>query len=74
MCNLLLLLVGSVLGINKFFWRFCFQLKLQAQEAETTRRGLERARQEIVRQVTAISAEKDFLEREVKMLFEAKAC
>ncbi|KAK6626928.1 hypothetical protein RUM43_003241 [Polyplax serrata] len=46
------------------------QLKLQAQEAETTRRGLERARQEIVRQVTAISAEKDFLERENEELKE----
>ena len=46
-----------------------FQLKLQAQEAENTRRGLERARQEIVRQVTVISAEKDYLEREVNLFY-----
>jgi hypothetical protein len=42
----------------------CLQLKQQAAESEATRRGLERARQEVVRQVTAIAAEKDSLEKE----------
>jgi hypothetical protein len=40
------------------------QLQRQAAESEATRRGLERARQEVVRQVTAIAAEKDSLEKE----------
>ncbi|GFG34612.1 hypothetical protein Cfor_01941 [Coptotermes formosanus] len=39
-------------------------MKQQAAESEATRRGLERARQEVVRQVTAIAAEKDSLEKE----------
>jgi len=39
-------------------------LQRQAAESEATRRGLERARQEVVRQVTAIVAEKDSLEKE----------
>jgi hypothetical protein len=39
-------------------------LQRQAAESEATRRGLERARQEVVRQVTAIAAEKDSLEKE----------
>jgi hypothetical protein len=43
----------------------CLQLKQQAAESEATRRGLERARQEVVHQVTAIAAEKDSLEKEV---------
>jgi hypothetical protein len=44
---------------------FCVsQLQRQAAESEATRRGLERARQEVVRQVTAIAAEKDSLEKE----------
>ena len=42
----------------------CLQLQRQAAESEATRRGLERARQEVVRQVTAIAAEKDSLEKE----------
>lgn len=42
----------------------CLQLKRQAAESEATRRGLERARQEVMRQVTAIATEKDTLERE----------
>lgn len=41
------------------------QLKLQADESEATRRRLERARNDVVRQVTAIVAEKDSLEKEV---------
>lgn len=45
----------------------CCQLKLQAEESESTRRRLERARNDVVRQVTAIVAEKDSLEREVKL-------
>lgn len=56
--------------LEVIFFLFDFlKLKLQAQEAESTRRGLERARQEIVRQVTVISAEKDYLEREVSLNF-----
>ena len=51
-----------------FTWNWvlsvCFQLQRQAAESEATRRGLERARQEVVRQVTAIVAEKDSLEKE----------
>jgi len=43
----------------------CLQLKRQAAQSEATRRGLERARQEVVRQVTVIAAEKDSLEKEV---------
>lgn len=46
----------------------CLQLKQQAAESEATRRGLERARQEVVRQVTAIAAEKDSLEKEASAL------
>lgn len=46
------------------------QLKRQAADSEATRRGLERARQEVMRQVTAITAEKDSLERENEMLKE----
>ena len=42
----------------------CLQLQRQAAESEATRRGLERARQEVVHQVTAIAAEKDSLEKE----------
>ena len=42
----------------------CLQLQRQAAESEATRRGLERARQEVVRQVTVIAAEKDSLEKE----------
>lgn len=38
---------------------------MQAEESELTRRRLERARNDVVRQVTAIVAEKDSLEREV---------
>lgn len=45
----------------------CCQLKLQAEESESTRRRLERARNDVVRQVTAIVAEKDSLEREVEL-------
>jgi hypothetical protein len=47
---------------------FCLQLKRQAAESEATRRGLERARQEVVRQVTAIATEKENLEKEVIIL------
>lgn len=43
-----------------------WQLKMQAEESESTRRRLERARHDVVRQVTAIVAEKDSLEREVR--------
>ncbi|GLV32035.1 hypothetical protein CBL_12009 [Carabus blaptoides fortunei] len=39
-------------------------LKVQAQESEANRRSLERARQEVIRQMTAISTEKEWLERE----------
>jgi len=49
-------------------FRVVFQLKLQAEDAERTRRGLERARQEVVHHVTLLSAEKNFLEREVTLL------
>jgi hypothetical protein len=50
-----------------FTWNLesvCLQLQRQAAESEATRRGLERARQEVVRQVTAIAAEKDSLQKE----------
>jgi hypothetical protein len=55
--NLMLLTWNLVLSL-------CLQLQRQAAESEATRRGLERARQEVVRQVTAIAAEKDSLEKE----------
>ncbi|KAK3918820.1 Ankyrin repeat domain-containing protein 24 [Frankliniella fusca] len=44
------------------------RLKQQSREAEATRRGLERARQEVVHQVSVIAAEKDCLERENESL------
>lgn len=47
------------------------QLKLQADESEATRRRLESARNDVVRQVTAIVAEKDSLERENARLKDA---
>lgn len=43
-----------------------FQLKMQADESEATRRRLESARNDVVKQVTAIVAEKDSLEKEVR--------
>nr|CAD7573075.1 unnamed protein product [Timema californicum] len=46
------------------------QLKRQSSESEATRRGLERARQEVVRQVTVIAAERDSLEKENEHLKE----
>lgn len=45
------------------------QLQMQAAQNEITRRSLERARQEVVSQATAIRAERDALEREVTSLF-----
>ena len=45
------------------------QLQIQASENEITRRSLERARQEVIRQATIIRAERDALEREVCCLF-----
>ncbi|KAL1456310.1 hypothetical protein WDU94_001052 [Cyamophila willieti] len=47
------------------------QLRLQADSSEVTRRKLERARHDVVKQVTAIVAEKDVLERENIRLKEA---
>ncbi|XP_026685890.1 uncharacterized protein LOC103518203 [Diaphorina citri] len=47
------------------------QLRLQADSSEVTRRRLERARHDVVQQVTAIVAEKDVLERENIRLKEA---
>lgn len=41
------------------------QLQIQAAQNEITRRSLERARQEVIRQATVIRAERDALEREV---------
>lgn len=41
------------------------QLHIQAAQNEITRRSLERARQEVIRQATVIRAERDALEREV---------
>lgn len=41
------------------------QLQLQATQSELTRRNLEYARQDIVRQTTVIRAERDALEHEV---------
>lgn len=41
------------------------QLQMQATQNEITRRSLERARQDVVRQATVIRAERDELEREV---------
>ncbi|CAB0005380.1 unnamed protein product [Nesidiocoris tenuis] len=46
-------------------------LNVAAEESEATRRRLERARNDIVRQVTAIAAEKDSLERENTRLKDA---
>lgn len=43
------------------------QLQIQASQNEITRKSLERARQEVVKQATAIRAERDALEREVKL-------
>lgn len=43
------------------------QLQLQATQNEVTRRNLERARQDVVRQATVIRAERDALEREVRI-------
>ena len=45
------------------------QLHLQAAQNEITRKSLERARQEVIRQATVIRAERDALEREVCRLF-----
>lgn len=45
------------------------QLQMQAAQNEITRRSLERARQEVVKQATAIRAERDELEREVGIFF-----
>jgi hypothetical protein len=45
------------------------QLQIQAAQNEITRRSLERARQEVVKQATAIRAERDALEREVSLRF-----
>ncbi|XP_018917917.1 uncharacterized protein [Bemisia tabaci] len=50
------------------------QLKLQAEASEVTRRKLEVARNDVVRQVTAIVAEKDCLEKENSRLKEALQC
>lgn len=51
---------------------FCFffflQLKEQAKESESTRRKLERARQEVFQHMTKIRNEKENLEREVNSL------
>ncbi|CAB0035243.1 unnamed protein product [Trichogramma brassicae] len=44
------------------------QLQLQAAENEITRRSLERARQEVIKQATAIRLEKDALEQENEAL------
>lgn len=52
----------------------CLQLKQQAAESEATRRGLERARHEVVRQVTAIAAEKDSLEKEASWISQWYDC
>ncbi|XP_011495535.1 PREDICTED: coiled-coil domain-containing protein 57-like [Ceratosolen solmsi marchali] len=46
------------------------QLQIQSAQNEITRRSLERARQEVVRQATAIRAERDALERENEALKE----
>ncbi|XP_015609235.1 uncharacterized protein LOC107274520 isoform X2 [Cephus cinctus] len=46
------------------------QLQLQASQNEITRRSLERARQDVVRQATVIRAERDALERENEILKE----
>ncbi|XP_012287406.1 uncharacterized protein LOC105703526 [Orussus abietinus] len=46
------------------------QLQLQATQNEITRRSLERARQDVVRQATVIRAERDALERENETLKE----
>ena len=45
------------------------QLQLHATQNEMTRRSLERARQDVVRQATAIRSERDALEREVYVYF-----
>lgn len=45
------------------------QLQLQATQSEVTRRNLERARQDVVRQATVIRAERDALEQEVRIKF-----
>lgn len=58
------LCICVVLEVHFYVIYLSLQLKQQAAESEATRRGLERARQEVVRQVTAIAAEKDFLEKE----------
>ncbi|XP_044732327.1 uncharacterized protein LOC123295159 [Chrysoperla carnea] len=46
------------------------QLQIQAKEADAMRNGLERARLEVVRQMTTISQQKDVLERENEKLKE----
>ncbi|XP_039287260.1 uncharacterized protein LOC111057612 [Nilaparvata lugens] len=58
-------------SFNKIYKYVVYFLKLQADESEVTRRRLERARHDVVRQVTAIVAEKDSLERENERLREA---
>lgn len=45
------------------------QLQLQASQSEATRRTLERARQDVVKQATVIRAERDALEIEVKHIY-----
>lgn len=41
------------------------RLQMQLEQNEITRRDLERARQDVIRQATVIRAERDTLEREV---------
>lgn len=45
------------------------QLQLEVTQNEITRRNLEQARQDIVRQATVIRAERDALEREVRIVY-----